>query len=161
CEAIHDLPDDHAAAAQPCFVVPGRVAEHQRLAAVRRGVCDDPRRAAALDHGRRLLPVRSGVPAVQCGLRGGDGLCALHGDRRDHVHPVPPRKPIRPLQPMTISTPSAFDTLTVEEPPPVEQEKRRRFRPHWPSPWHLVLIPLTFLLLVPFFIMVVTSLLTV
>ena len=62
---------------------------------------------------------------------------------------------------MTISTPSAAEVLTVEEPPPVEQETRRRFRPHWPSPWHLVLIPLTFLLLVPFFIMVVTSLETV
>jgi multiple sugar transport system permease protein len=62
---------------------------------------------------------------------------------------------------MTISTPSAAEMLTVEEPPPVEQKTRRRFRPHWPSPWHLVLIPLTFLLLVPFFIMVVTSLETV
>jgi multiple sugar transport system permease protein len=62
---------------------------------------------------------------------------------------------------MTISTPSASDMLTSEEPPPAERKARRRFRPHWPSPWHLVLIPLTFLLLVPFFIMVVTSLETV
>jgi multiple sugar transport system permease protein len=62
---------------------------------------------------------------------------------------------------MTISTPSAFETLTVDEPPPAEQETRRRFRPHWPSPWHLVLIPLTFILLVPFFVMLSTSLQTV
>lgn len=42
-----------------------------------------------------------------------------------------------------------------DEPPNVEG---RRFRPHRPSPWHLVLIPVTFILLVPFFLMVVTSL---
>ena len=62
---------------------------------------------------------------------------------------------------MSISTPAALDTLSGEEPPPVEQETRRRFRPHWPSPWHLVLIPITFILLVPFFVMLSTSLQTV
>jgi multiple sugar transport system permease protein len=62
---------------------------------------------------------------------------------------------------MTTSTSPALETLDVEEPPPVEEESGRRFRPHWPSPWHLVLIPITFILLVPFFVMVSTSLQTV
>jgi multiple sugar transport system permease protein len=62
---------------------------------------------------------------------------------------------------MTTSAASAFTTPPVEESPPVVEKPRRRFRPRRPSPWHLVLIPLTFILLVPFFIMVVTSLETV
>ena len=61
---------------------------------------------------------------------------------------------------MTTSTPPALDTLDVDEGPPVEQEAGRRFRPHWPSPWHLVLIPITFILLVPFLVMLSTSLQT-
>ncbi|HET6878476.1 MAG TPA: carbohydrate ABC transporter permease [Jatrophihabitans sp.] len=60
---------------------------------------------------------------------------------------------------MTTSTSPALDSVAAEQPPVVEDNgKRRRFRPHWPSPWHLVLIPITFILLVPFFMMVATSL---
>jgi multiple sugar transport system permease protein len=47
----------------------------------------------------------------------------------------------------------------TEQPPATEHDgHRRRFRPRRPNPWHLVLIPLTFLLLFPFYLMVVTSL---
>lgn len=47
----------------------------------------------------------------------------------------------------------------VEPPAAVEQGgDRRRFRFRRPSPWHLALIPITFILLFPFYLMVVTSL---
>jgi multiple sugar transport system permease protein len=58
---------------------------------------------------------------------------------------------------MTVST--ALPPIVDEESAPVDDGgARRRFRPRRPSPWHLVLIPITFILLVPFFLMVVTSL---
>ena len=62
---------------------------------------------------------------------------------------------------MTTSTSPALDSVAAEQPAPVEEDgRRRRFRLRRPSPWHLVLIPITFILLVPFFMMVVTSLQT-
>ena len=53
----------------------------------------------------------------------------------------------------------ALTSVAAEAPPPVVDEtERRRFRPHRPSAWHLLLIPITFILLAPVFLMVVTSL---
>ena len=60
-------------------------------------------------------------------------------------------------------TTSASPTLTgrSEQAAPVEQHRgRRRFRGRRPSPWHLALIPISCLLLFPFYLMVVTSLQT-
>lgn len=59
---------------------------------------------------------------------------------------------------MTISTTPALASIADEEPPAIEDAPRRRFRLGRPSPWHLLLIPITFVLLVPFFLMIVTSL---
>jgi len=60
---------------------------------------------------------------------------------------------------MSTNTAPALETLAAEQPPAVAERGRRwRLRPHRPSAWHLVLIPITFILLVPFFLMVVTSL---
>jgi len=61
---------------------------------------------------------------------------------------------------MTTSASPRLEGRT-EQPVRAEQHRdRRRFRPHRPSPWHLALIPITFILLFPFFLMVVTSLQT-
>jgi len=60
-------------------------------------------------------------------------------------------------------TTSASPTLAgrTEQPVPAEQDHdRRRFRLRRPSAWHLVLIPISFILLFPFYLMVVTSLQT-
>jgi len=60
---------------------------------------------------------------------------------------------------MSTGTAPALTSVTGEPPAPlIEPTARRRFRPHRPSAWHLVLIPITFILLAPFFLMVVTSL---
>jgi multiple sugar transport system permease protein len=58
---------------------------------------------------------------------------------------------------MSVST--ALPGIAEDEAAPADDGgARRRFRPHRPSAWHLLLIPITFILLVPFFLMVVTSL---
>jgi multiple sugar transport system permease protein len=54
---------------------------------------------------------------------------------------------------MTASTTEAPQTAPA---PDETTERRPRFRR--PSPWHLILIPITFILLVPFFWMLITSL---
>jgi multiple sugar transport system permease protein len=60
---------------------------------------------------------------------------------------------------MSTGTAPALTSVADEAPPPiVDETERRRFRLHRPSAWHLVLIPITFILLAPFFLMVVTSL---
>jgi multiple sugar transport system permease protein len=57
---------------------------------------------------------------------------------------------------MTTPTSPALVGPTTERPTTTGQDRERsRFRP---SPWHLVLIPLTFILLVPLFWMLITSL---
>ena len=61
---------------------------------------------------------------------------------------------------MTASAPSTYKGL-AEEPAAAEQDhERRRFRLRRPSLWHLVLIPISAILLFPFYLMVVTSLQT-
>jgi multiple sugar transport system permease protein len=53
---------------------------------------------------------------------------------------------------------SATTENGTEQPPAAGPDGHsRRFR-HRPNPWHLVLVPITFLLLFPFYLMVVTSL---
>ena len=61
---VGDVPPDHAAAAQPRVAVPGRLADDQRAAAVRRGVPVHPGRPARRHHRGRLLPVCPGVPEL-------------------------------------------------------------------------------------------------
>ena len=58
-QPLGDVPLGDAAAARPGDAVSGRVVDDQRAAAVRRDLQHHPRRAADVDHGDRLLPVRS------------------------------------------------------------------------------------------------------
>ena len=60
---------------------------------------------------------------------------------------------------MTTHAPSTYEGL-AEQAPPAQDHERQRFRLRRPSPWHLVLIPISFILLFPFYLMVVTSLQT-
>ena len=61
-----------------------------------------------------------------------------------------------------MTTSAASTNQARAEQPAKDQEDRgrRRFRLRRPSPWHLVLIPISFILLFPFYMMVVTSLQT-
>jgi multiple sugar transport system permease protein len=61
---------------------------------------------------------------------------------------------------MTTSAPFTNEALAEQPAPAQEDRGRRRFRLRRPSPWHLVLIPVSFILLFPFYLMVVTSLQT-
>jgi multiple sugar transport system permease protein len=61
---------------------------------------------------------------------------------------------------MTSTSAPALEALGRDypEPPAEAPHAKERFRLTWPSPWHLVLIPITFILLVPFIWMLLTSL---
>ncbi|HEU5043091.1 MAG TPA: carbohydrate ABC transporter permease [Nocardioidaceae bacterium] len=61
---------------------------------------------------------------------------------------------------MTTSASPTTEGRTEQAAPPRVSSDRRRFRLRRPSPWHLVLIPISFILLFPFYLMVVTSLQT-
>ena len=89
--AVADVPPGHPAAAQPGVAVPGRVADHQRAAAVRRGLPEHPGRPAQRHHRARLLPLRPGLPGLQLRLRLGHRLFPVRHHPRGHRDPVPGR----------------------------------------------------------------------
>ncbi len=88
CGPVADVPQGHAAVAQPGLAVPRGLAHHQRAAAVRRGVPQYPGRPAQRDHRPRLLPVRAGLPEFQLRLRVRHRLLPVPHHHRDHRHPV-------------------------------------------------------------------------
>src|SRR5262249_43656210 len=151
------------AIARPGESVPRRLADHQRVAVVRRGVRHHPRRATARHHRHRVLPVGPRLRAVRRRVRRRDGLCPVRGHPGDHRRPIPSR----PQPRAHLMTKPQLSTLAAEPVPPVTDRTAapvpsgRRWRPRLRlpfSPWHLVLIPLSFILVVPLLWMLVTSL---
>ena len=119
------------AAAGAGHAVFGGVVDHQCAAAVRRDLCDHPRRPAAVDDGGGLLPLPAGVPAVPRRLRGGDRVRAVPGSLVARRCCALARQVHRALQLVT---------------------RRRPF-----SPRHLVLLPLSPVMLLPLAWMLMTS----
>src|SRR5439155_4169556 len=153
--ALAGVPPRHPAAAQPGLAVPGRLAHDQRAATVRRGVPEHPGRPAQRHHRARLLPVHPGLPAVQLRLRVGHRLLPVHHHHRDHRHPVPGGPAVHVLPIVTATAAPARGGVRSPADGAVRGARRRWRLPF--SPWHLVLIPATIVLIFPFVWLVVTS----
>jgi multiple sugar transport system permease protein len=126
-----DLPQRRLPPAVPDHPVPRRLVDDQRPAGVRRDLRDDARRPAAGDDRDGLLPLQPGVRAVPRRLCGGHRLRAVPDDARAVGRPAVGRQPEGALQLMRLRLPF--------------------------NPWHLVLVPLSVLMLVPLAWMLITS----
>src|SRR6185437_14962044 len=153
--ALAGVPPGHAPAAQPGLAVPGRLAHDQRAPAVRRGVPVHPGRPAQRHHRPRLLPVQPGLPAVQLRLCVGHRLLPVPRHHRGHRHPVPGGPAIHVLPVLMATSAPARDKVRPAGRGGVPAPRRRWRLPF--SPWHLVLLPATLVLLFPFAWLLMTS----
>src|SRR5262249_47412910 len=130
---------------------------HQRAAAVRRGVLHHQGRAWHRDLRGRLLPVQPGLPARRGRLRRGHRLRPAHRHPVPHPDPALGRPAARLLRLMTrrtaIPAPAPRRDPAARE--PGEERERGQFLF---SPWHLILIPIALVMLIPMAWMLVTSL---